>query len=213
MPSCESRTSHPCSALACTHKLIFPPRMSDRVTLEYRLRQRWPFRHSRSPYLNPPSHSMKLQRRARSPHRPSPNKCQPKLCLLPTSRLQQHRGLLTGGAKSTRTARDWEYLAVIHTPQWVGRSNRALAASFEMRLRYPTGTRQDGEPGTATTTSHCGRERQCCSPSVFDTGCILMCTGVNPSWQSVLEYTLLILAPTDEDVLFFATFCVSPQAG
>ncbi|GIL87829.1 hypothetical protein Vretifemale_15879 [Volvox reticuliferus] len=56
-------------------------------------------------------------------------------------RLQQHQGLLPGGAKSTRTARDWVYLAVLHSPDWVGERGRARAAAFEMRLRYPTGKR------------------------------------------------------------------------
>ncbi|GIL68652.1 hypothetical protein Vafri_21901 [Volvox africanus] len=56
-------------------------------------------------------------------------------------RLQQHQGLLPGGAKSTRTAHDWVYLAVVHSPEWVGGGGRACAAAFEMRLRYPTGKR------------------------------------------------------------------------
>ncbi|GLI63647.1 hypothetical protein VaNZ11_006645, partial [Volvox africanus] len=56
-------------------------------------------------------------------------------------RLQQHQGLLPGGAKSTRTAHDWVYLAVVHSPDWVGEGGRACAAAFEMRLRYPTGKR------------------------------------------------------------------------
>ncbi|GLC39017.1 hypothetical protein PLESTB_001770900 [Pleodorina starrii] len=56
-------------------------------------------------------------------------------------RLQQHRGLLPGGAKSTRTARDWAYLAVVHSPDWNGAAGRGRAMAFEARLRYPTGKR------------------------------------------------------------------------
>ncbi|KAG2425228.1 hypothetical protein HYH02_015055 [Chlamydomonas schloesseri] len=53
-------------------------------------------------------------------------------------RLRQHRGEAPGGAKSTRTAKDWSYLAVAGHPDW---GTAAAAASFEVRLRYPTGSR------------------------------------------------------------------------
>ncbi|KAG2431489.1 hypothetical protein HXX76_009503 [Chlamydomonas incerta] len=115
-------------------------------------------------------------------------------------RLRQHRGEAPGGAKSTRTAKDWTYLAVVGCPDWGptaargpggdspgggsaggghgaedgcggggggggcsgGRkkaaSGAAAAASFEARLRYPTGTR----PRPARFAGPQGRLRGLC---------------------------------------------------
>lgn len=57
-------------------------------------------------------------------------------------RLRQHRGELSGGAKSTRCCCDWCYLAVLHHPAW----GRSEACAVEYRVRYPTGER--GPTGT-----------------------------------------------------------------
>lgn len=54
-----------------------------------------------------------------------------------TRRLRQHNGEITGGARSTRQHRPWNYLAIISSPNMT----KQQALSLEWHIRYPTNTK------------------------------------------------------------------------
>ena len=59
----------------------------------------------------------------------------------PSRRVRQHNGLIKGGAKyTTRNGGQWEYLAIIASPQFTSRTG----LSFEWHLKHPRKQGVDG---------------------------------------------------------------------
>ena len=54
-------------------------------------------------------------------------------------RIRQHNGEITGGARTTKAKRPWEYIMIIASSDEAFNKNRAL--SLEWHLRYPTNKR------------------------------------------------------------------------
>ncbi|GFR42824.1 hypothetical protein Agub_g3781, partial [Astrephomene gubernaculifera] len=82
-------------------------------------------------------------------------------------RLRQHRGELSGGARSTRTANDWTYLAVVHDPAWD--SNGSSSSS---RSRSMSGSGR--KSGSSSRSSSSGNPSSCSgsSPEASSSSCI-----------------------------------------
>lgn len=57
----------------------------------------------------------------------------------PTRRIQQHNGIMKGGAKATSMLKNWKYLAIITSSDI--RFTKKLALSIEWNLKCPLGKR------------------------------------------------------------------------
>lgn len=67
----------------------------------------------------------------------------------PSRRLRQHNGLIKGGARATKTATNWTFLAIVTSDHVL--FNNIMALSVEWHLKHPAGRKKKLKNATATT--------------------------------------------------------------
>lgn len=64
----------------------------------------------------------------------------------PARRVRQHNGLIKGGARATRRASNWAFLAIVTSADTAFTKNQAL--SLEWHLKHPNGRKKQPPPST-----------------------------------------------------------------
>jgi predicted GIY-YIG superfamily endonuclease len=66
----------------------------------------------------------------------------------PARRIRQHNGLIKGGARATRRAHDWAFLAIVSATAAAANFTNVQALSLEWHLKHPNGRKKQPPPST-----------------------------------------------------------------